>query len=253
LNLVVPPRASGEKLPLVIWIHGGAFWEGSKDDWHPARSLYDKGFAVCSINYRLSNSAPFPAQVQDCKAAIRWLRKNAEKYGIDPDRFGVWGASAGGYLSTMIAVTGGLKEFDVGENLDQSSRVQCVVDFYGPTDFLLMDEQAEHLPEAMKFMHDDPNSPESLLLGGPIQELPERAKLANPCNYVTKDDPPFLIIHGKRDHIVAHGQSELLANALKSAGVSVDFRSLTNAAHGDGFGEAEHKAAEDFLIEHLKH
>jgi acetyl esterase/lipase len=252
LNLVVPPHQKGQRLPLVIWIHGGAFWEGSKDDWHPARALYEKGFAVCSVNYRLSNSAPFPAQVQDCKSAIRWIRNNAARLDVDPDRIGVWGASAGGYLSAMIGVTGGVKEFDTGENLDQSSRVQCVVDYYGPTNFLKMNEQGHAEAWSDKLDHDHADSPESLLLGGPIQERAELAKLADPCQYATSDDPPILVVHGQRDSLVPHGQSELLVDALKKAGVSVEFRSVEHAGHGDGFGDDEQKAAEDFLIKHLK-
>ena len=252
LNLVAPPREEGKKLPLVVWIHGGAFWEGSKDDWHPARALYDKGFAVCSINYRLSNSSTFPAQVQDCKAAIRWIRKHADRFGIDPDRIGVWGASAGGYLATMVGVTGGLEEFDSGENLDQSSRVRCVVDYFGPTDFLKMNEQAKGVPGAEKWDHDHADSPESILIGGPIQERVERVTLANPCGYATKDDPPFLVVHGRKDGLVAIGQSELLVEALKAAGVPVEFRVVEEAGHGEGFGEAEQKAAEEFFIRHLR-
>lgn len=251
LNLVIPPRKDGKKLPLVIWIHGGAFWTGSKDDKHLARALFDKGFAVCSINYRLSNSAPFPAQLQDCKAAIRWLRKHADQYGIDPDRIGVWGASAGGYLSAMLAVTGGVKQFEWGENLDQGSRVQCAVDWFGPTNFLLMDQQARDIPGADR-NHDDADSPESLLIGGPIQEHQDKVKRADPCQYASKDDSPILIVHGKKDRLVPFGQSELLVKALRDVRAPVEFTPLDNAGHGEGFGEAEHKAAEDFLIKHLK-
>ncbi|QDT55773.1 Carboxylesterase NlhH [Caulifigura coniformis] len=251
LNLVVPARVEGSRLPLVIWIHGGAWREGSKDVWHPARVMYDKGFAVCSINYRLSNSAPFPAQLQDCKAAIRWLRKNADRYGIDPDRIGVWGASAGGHLAALVGTTGDVAQFDIGENLDQSSSVKCVVDYYGPTNFQLMNEQAKGLPGGPALDHDHPNSPESLLLGGPVQRLSAEARRADPCEYVTANDPPFLIIHGQRDPVVAHGQSELLVKSLKEAGIAVDFRSVPRAGHGDGFGDAEQKASEDFLRHHL--
>lgn len=131
------PPANGyrTRLPLVIWIHGGAFLIGSKDDTVPLE-LLSQGYAVASMGYRYSSEAKFPAQVEDCKAAIRWLRANAARFALDPERFAVFGESAGGYLAAMLGTTGDVKEFDVGENLDQSSRVQAVIDFYGPTDFL---------------------------------------------------------------------------------------------------------------------
>ncbi len=133
LDLYLPEKAEG-RLPLVVWIHGGAWWAGSKDGC-PAVPLTAKGYAVASINYRLSQHAVFPAQIEDCKAAIRWLRANAAKYHLDADHIGVWGASAGGHLVAMLGTTGNVKELEgKGGNLDQSSRVQCVVDWFGPSD-----------------------------------------------------------------------------------------------------------------------
>ena len=166
---------------------------------------------MASINYRLSQHAIFPAQIEDCKAAIRWLRANAAKYHLDADRIGVWGASAGGHLVAMLGTTGSVKELEgKGGNLDQSSRVQCVVDWFGPSD----------LP-TMGGSHDDPGSPESRLIGGPVQENKEKARKASPLTYVSKDSAPFLIMHGDQDNVVPPGQSELLAEALKKAGVEV--------------------------------
>jgi hypothetical protein len=135
LDLYLPEKADGP-LPLIIWVHGGGWQNGSKDGCPPLRGGYiERGYAVASINYRLSGHAVFPAQIEDCKAAIRWLRAHAKEYGLDAKRFGVWGSSAGGHLVALLGTSGDVKEFDVGANLDQSSRVQAVCDYYGPTDF----------------------------------------------------------------------------------------------------------------------
>jgi acetyl esterase/lipase len=245
LDLFLP--ANGTNLPLIINIHGGAFRMGTKSDGVPIDYLA-KGYAVASIGYRLSQHAIFPAQIEDCKAAIRWLRANATKYRLDPKRFATWGASAGGHLSAMLGTTGDVKEFEVGENLSVSSRVQAVVDYFGPTDFLQMD--AHRPPNGM--VHDPADSPESQLIGGAIQENKEKTARANPITYVTKDDPPFLIVHGDSDPLVPHHQSELLAAALEKAGVPVTFYTVKGAGHG-GFGDP--KVAEltsEFLAKHLR-
>ena len=136
LDLFVPEKADGP-LPLIIWVHGGGWQNGSKDGCPPLRGGYaGRGYAVASINYRLSQHAPFPAQIEDCKAATRWLRAHAREYNLDPNRFGVWGSSAGGHLVALLGTSGDVKAFEVGANLDQSSRVQAVCDYYGPTDFI---------------------------------------------------------------------------------------------------------------------
>ena len=136
LDLYAPKKA--KQVPLIVWIHGGAFLFGSKEGFPvepvPLHFLLE-GYAIASINYRLSPEALFPAQLEDCKAAIRWLRAHADEFGIDPNRIGAWGASAGGNLAALLGTTGEVREFEVGENLDYSSRVQAVCDFYGPTDF----------------------------------------------------------------------------------------------------------------------
>lgn len=251
LDLFLPPASqvkAGEKLPVVIWIHGGAFRYGDKGGRFRALPMLSKGCAVASLNYRLSQHAVFPALLEDCKAAIRWLRAHAETYGLDPGRFVSWGESAGGYLGSMLGTTGDVKEYDVGANLEFSSRLQGVVDFYGPSDFTVMDEQAKETPGADQ-NHDAPDSPESRLIGGPVQDHQDKARAANPITYVSKDDPPFLIIHGDNDKLVPYGQSVLLHRALKQAGVPVTFRTVEGAGHGDGFGEAEQRAAEAFTEE----
>lgn len=156
LDLYLPDQ--GENHPLLIWVHGGAFRVGSKagSEHDPVPIHYiEQGYAVASLNYRLSQHAIFPAQIQDCKAAVRWLRAHAAQFKLNPRRFGAWGPSAGGHLVAMLGTTGHVGEYEVGEHLAQSSRVQCVVDYYGPTDFLQMDSQ--RLPDGM--IHDTPDSP----------------------------------------------------------------------------------------------
>ncbi|HYN03338.1 MAG TPA: alpha/beta hydrolase [Vicinamibacteria bacterium] len=249
LDLYLPP--TGTRWPLVVSIHGGAFRMGSKEG-EPSRSagaFVARGFAVAALNYRLSQHAVFPAQVEDCKAAVRWLRANAARYGYDPSRVASYGGSAGGHLAAMLGTTGDVKAFDVGAHLDQSSRVQAVVDFFGPTDFLQMDA---HRLNAQAMVHDTPDSPESQLVGGPIRDNPDEVARANPITYVTKDDPPFLIIHGDADILVPHHQSVLLEAALAKAGVPVRFVTIPGGLHG---GDTEAKGfaqALAFLVERLK-
>lgn len=250
LDLFVPHSA--HPLPLIVWIHGGAFRMGDKagadrDNAAPLDYLA-RGYAVASINYRLSQHARFPAQLEDCKAAVRWLRAHATEFNLAPERVAAWGPSAGGYLSAFLGTTGSAREFDVGAHLDQSSRVQCVVDYFGPTDFLQMD--AHRPPGGM--VHDGADSPESQLIGGPIQEHPQRVARANPITYVTADAPPFLIVHGDADPLVPHHQSVLLAEALRDAGAPVEFHTVAGGGHG-GFADPRVPAlTEAFLALHLK-
>jgi acetyl esterase/lipase len=244
LDLYLPNKTG--KLPLVIVIHGGAFRSGDKSQDNVAQFL-NAGFAAASLNYRLSGDAIFPAAVQDCKTAVRWLRANATQYNLDPDRFGAWGSSAGGNLVAMLGTTGQTKEFDVGANLDVSSGVQAVVDFFGPTDFLQMD--AHRLPNGQ--IHDEAQSPESLYIGGAIQEHKEQAAKANPITFITAKTPPFFIAHGDKDPLVPHHQSELLETALKKAGVPVEFHTVKGAGHGFHDAAVE-RGMMDFLERYLK-
>jgi acetyl esterase/lipase len=242
LDLYLPAKAAGP-LPVVVWVHGGAWLAGGKDRC-PAVPLVGKGYAVASVNYRLSQHARFPAQIEDCKAAVRWLRAHAREYNLDAEHIGVWGASAGGHLVALLGTTGGVKELEgKGGNLDRSSRVQAVVDLFGPTDFLRMGGG-----------HDKPDSPESRLIGGAIQQNKDKAARANPITYVKKDAPPFLILHGDRDRTVPLGQSELLAEALRKAGVEVTFRPIEGAGHGgrEFDSPANRKLIEDFFDKHLR-
>ena len=245
LDLYIPDE--GENLPLIIWIHGGAWLGGDKAHYNP-REYLKSGYAGASINYRLSQHAIFPAQIEDVKAAVRWLRANADTYRLDPDRFAAWGSSAGGHLVAMLGTTGGVNAFEVGENLEVSSRVQAVVDYYGPTDFLQMD--AHRLPDGL--VHDAPDSPESKLVGGPIQEHKDRVAKANPITYVSKDDSPFLIIHGDQDKLVPYQQSVLLKDALEKAGVSVTFYKVEGGGHGWFRDPKVPELTKAFLEQYLK-
>jgi acetyl esterase/lipase len=242
LDLYLPEKADGP-LPVIVWVHGGGWQAGSKDN-PPALPFVARGYAVASINYRLSQHAPFPAQIEDCKAAIRWLRANAGMYHLDSAHFGVWGSSAGGHLVALLGTTGGVKELEgKGGNLDQSSRVQAVVDFYGPTDLTQMGGT-----------HDRPDSPEAKLIGGPVQENKDKAAKANPISYATRNAAPFLILHGDKDNTVPYNQSELLVEALKKAGVEVTLKKVEGAGHGGrDFNSPENrKLIEDFFDRHLK-
>ncbi len=232
LDLYLP--ANAKNAPLVVWIHGGGWQNGSKDR-SPALMLLSHGYAVASINYRLSSHAQFPAQIEDCKAAIRWLRAHARQHGYDPDRIAAWGSSAGGHLVALLGVTGEVKDFDRGENPGVSSRVQAVVNFYGPSELLTMDAQSG---ANSKMKHNAPDSPEAKLLGGPIQEHKERARQASPLHYISPDDAPMLIVHGDSDPLVPVKQSEVFFAALKKAGVDASLYIVKSGGHG-GFNDPE--------------
>jgi len=239
LDLYLPP-VSGPR-PLVVWVHGGGWYAGSKDHCL-AVSLTDRGYAVASINYRLSHEALFPAQIHDCKGAVRWLRAHAAEYGLDSGRVGAWGDSAGGHLVALLGTSGDVAELEgaVGGNLDQSSRVQAVCDWYGPTDMLQIGGSPSEID------HDAPDSAEARLFGGPIHEKRDLVRLANPITFLRPDAPPFLIVHGDRDPIVPLHQSEILADALRAAGVPVTFLTVAGAGHGFDDPLYWRKAAEFF-------
>ena len=246
LDLYIPAD-TGENLPLIIWVHGGAWLGGNKTHYTP-KTYLSAGYSGASINYRLSQHAIFPAQIEDVKAAIRWLRANAKTYRLDPDRFAAWGSSAGGHLVAMLGTTGDITEFEVGENLEVSSKVQAVVDYYGPTDFLQMD--AHRLPDGL--VHDAPDSPESKLVGGPIQEHKDRVAKANPITYVSKANPPFLIIHGDQDKLVPYHQSVLLKDALEAVGAEVTFYRVKGGGHGWFRDPKVPELTKAFLEQYLK-
>lgn len=224
---VYRPAGKPEKpYPLVVWIHGGAWLEGSKDH-NRAAFLVEHGYVTASIQYRLSRQAIWPAQIHDCKAAIRYLRAHAEKWNFDPNKIGVFGASAGGHLAAMLGTSGDVIELegDVGQD-GPSSRVQAVVDFFGPTNFIEMTKADSRMDHAAA------NSPESLLIGGPVLENPDKVRSVDPITYVTPDDPPFLIVHGDQDFLVPYNQSELLHKSLVNAGGLTELITVKGGGHG---------------------
>lgn len=238
LDLYLPVDATGP-LPVIVHIHGGGWRTGSRADINAAvTNIVSRGYAVASIDYRLSTIAHWPAQIQDCRKAIRWLRANAGSLGLDADHIGAWGSSAGAHLAAMLGVTGNTTNITVGnasvdlldggEHLDQSSAVQAVVDWFGPSDLLRMDNYPSDID------HDRSDSPESELIGGPLQTLPELAATANPAVLASSNAPPFLIMHGTADVTVPFNQSELLHAALLAAGAQSTFQPIVGAGHADG-------------------
>ena len=235
------PDAGNGPFPVIMAIHGGAFMGGDKRDAQltPMLAGLARGFAVVSINYRMSGEAKFPALVHDVKAAIRWVRANAAPFLFDPARIAVWGGSAGGYLALMAGVSVGVAELDdptLG-NAECPSQVQAVVDWFGPTNFLKMDAQLAEsgLAPAPAFAHNGANSPESLLLGRRITEVPDLVSAANPVSYLGENAPPFFVQHGDIDEIVPYQQSAyFVACAQVLLGVSrVQFELLPRAGHAD--------------------
>ena len=246
LDLYLPKDARGPT-PVIVWVHGGGWQAGSKANGLPLRlGLIARGYAIASIGYRLTDAAPFPAQIQDVKAAIRWLRAHAAEYRLAPERFVAWGSSAGGHLVAMLGTAGDFKAFDVGANLKESSRVQAVIDFYGPSDL------HRFVTTPGYESHGRPNSPESKLAGGIVAENLAKAAAASPVSYVDRNDAPFLILHGAADPTVPVNQSETLHAALLRAGVSSSLHILPGARHGGPeFTSPESLAGSDkFLAQH---
>lgn len=252
LDLYIPETASAENpVPLVIWVHGGGWKGGNKNSINRnVGSLLERGFAVASINYRLSGHAIFPAQIHDAKAAVRYLRKNAAKHGLDANKFGAWGSSAGGHLVALLGTSGDVKELEgtVGVT-GVSSRVQAVCDWYGPIQLLKMNEQAG---EHSALDHDAFDSPESLLIGGLIQENKDKTRKADPFQYVTSDDPPFLIMHGDNDRLVPVGQSKTFHSRLQEMKVPSELVIVKGAGHGFPREESNMQPIEFFTSQFLK-
>jgi acetyl esterase/lipase len=215
LDLVLPRDTNGPPRPLVVFIHGGAWKGGDKNDGVGLLTGWvAKGkYAGASIGYRLSSDALWPAQMHDCKAAIRWLRANAAGHGIDPERIAVWGMSAGGHLVAMLDVSGGDAglEGTLGAYTGVSSRVSCAIDYFGPSDFIAIARVTNDID------HGAAKSPVAELLGCRPVDCPEAARSASPVAYVSADDPPIMIVHGTADRVVPISQSETLAGDLKAA------------------------------------
>ena len=243
LDIYLPSDGNGP-FPIVLHIHGGAFFIGDKCDIHLMSFLsgLERGYAVVGVNYRLSGEAIFPAGLQDIKAAIGWLRDNTEPYHLDGNRMAACGGSAGGYYAAMMCFTADIPEFDDPSlgNLEYPCHVQAGVDWFGPIDFLTLDEQlaASGMGPAN---HSDATSPESRFLGAKITDIPDKARRASPLTYVHAAMPPILIQHGRIDAMVPVQQSMGLVQKLEET-VSPDrfeFDILENAGHGDPLFETE--------------
>ena len=228
---IYSPKTVTHPLPVALWIHGGGWRRGRKEQ-HPPVNLMAHGFAIVSIDYRLSDEAPFPAQIEDCKAAVRWLRANAATYHFDPDHIGAWGHSAGGHLSALLGTSGGVAALEGGgDNLSYSSRVQAVVDLSGPTDILSLYEGVAKATEgsgvrARSFIEE--------FLGGSGDKVKATAIAASPITYISKDDPPFLVIHGENDMAIPVSQSRAFVEKLKAAGVDATLEVAEGRGHGVG-------------------
>ncbi len=243
LDIYMPKTPIATPMPAVIYIHGGGWAGGDK---YPSRvgMLAEANFFCISINYRLSDQAKFPAAVEDCKCAVRWLRANAEEYNINPDRIGVWGGSAGGHLSMMVGCvdeSAGLE--GSGGWGEYSSRVQAVCSFYGPTDLNRLFMSSQYYD----------------LIGYTLEERPDLYEAASPISYVSTGDPPLLMIHGTSDVIVPYSQSESMQQAYNQAGLEVNLVKVAGGGHGfNPEGDISPSAAEinrmvlDFFTQHLK-
>ena len=217
----------GKNWPLVVWIHGGAWRKGSKANM-PLKQIVAAGYAVASIDYRLSTTAIFPAQIHDCKAALRFLRAQADVYSYDATRIAVAGSSAGGHLAALVGTTNGHKQLEgsLGNCREQSAAVQAIVDYYGPTNFetILKQSTPHGLGVRVPALE--------LLLGGSLEEKKDMARLASPVQHVDADDPPLLIFHGDQDPQVPINQSHELQARYQASGLPVQFEVVHGAAHG---------------------
>lgn len=254
LDLYLPEQPSEQPLPLIVHIHGGG-WVGGNKFPCPVAGMVLKGYAVASVEYRFSQKAKFPAQIQDCQAAIRWLRAHAKHYNFDTEHLGAIGGSAGGHLSALVGTSGGKKAFaPIGGNEEQSDKVQCVCDIFGPSDFTTVVQQAaddKNVKNIFKF--NTPSDPYSSLIGTQLDDKP-KADAVSPVHYVSKDTPPFLILHGTHDTLVPYAQSVELEAALKSQGIEVWLQKLPGAGHGGpAFAKPSvTKLTQNFFDKHLK-
>jgi acetyl esterase/lipase len=245
LDFYKPKEAATQPRPLVVWIHGGGWQNGNKSSGlgRLARFVASGDYVGASVGYRLTDKGTWPAQIHDCKAAIRYLRANAGKLGIQPDKIGVWGSSAGGHLVSMLGTSGDVQEVegDLGTT-GVSSRVACVVDYCGPSDFLAFGLDSPRMNQ--------PGQPVYKLFGGPTKDKADLAKQASPVTYVTKDDPPFLIVHGTDDRTVPFNQGERFHKAQKEAGINSTFIKIEGGGHGIGGAEVEARVR-TFFDKHL--
>ena len=250
LDLYLPTKRSSDKpLPVILFIHGGG-WKGgdrSAGNRQLEPFVVSGDYAGVSVGYRLTNEAQWPAQIFDCKAAIRWIRGHAKELNLDSDHIAVWGSSAGGHLVSVLGTSGDVPALEgrLGSNLTQSSRVTCVLNYYGPEDFITMVKQESTVNRTTR------DYPEALLIGGRVQDIPDAAKMASPVTYITKDDPPFLTAHGTKDPLVPFAQATELHEGLKKAGVSSTLITMKNGGHGFGNPRLD-EIVKAFFEKHLR-
>ncbi len=244
LNLARPKSGSGP-FPAIVCIHGGGFRAGHRDGYNKlCLTLAQQGYVAITVSYRLSPKYQFPAAVQDVKAGVRWLRANAKKYNLDPDRIGVTGGSAGGHLAQFLGVTAGVKQFEGdGGNPEQSSSVACVVNFYGPSDFTKSYGKSVDAAEVLP-----------LFFGGNLEQEHRKHIMGSPLYWVTPNAAPTLCIHGTEDKYVAYEQATWIVDRLKACEVEVELLTLDGAGHGFKGADVEKadKAMLAFFEKHLK-
>lgn len=264
LDLHLPTAKPERPLPVLLWLHAGGWREGGRG-FCPIANLAKEGYAVASVSYRLSGQAKFPAQIEDCKAAVRWLRAHAAEYALDPEHIGACGESAGGHLAALLGVTGGdlALEGVVGGNEKISSRVQAVVALCAPTDFTNMLGRARErsfwaaLVTSGSFSEAKytfaRNYALEKLFGGPVTKHAARVRLASPVTHVSPGDPPVLLFHGRGDPLIPLSQSEEFLRALQQAGVEARLEILETNTHGIGrFPPDMMSATRAFFNRHLK-
>lgn len=245
LDLFLPKKRADEKpLPVIVFIHGGGWQNGNKSGGAGRVAPYVQTgkYAGVSVGYRLSGEAKWPAQIYDCKAAIRWIHANAKEYNLDASKIGVWGTSAGGHLVSLLGTSGDVKELegDLGPNTAASSRVACVVNFYGPENFFTM------LPAGAQSRA---GGAIGALFGGSLEEKAAAAKAASPVTHISADDPPFLTAHGTKDPTVPYGQALELDAGLKKAGVPHWLMEMTGGGHGFRSPELDHRIEQFFDLQ----
>ncbi len=248
LDLVRPAHPEGRRLPLVVFLHGGGWQKGDKA---AARrylgNLVRSGnYVGAAVNYRLTDQARWPAQLHDCKAAVRWLRAHADRYGIDGERVAVWGESAGAHLALMLGATGDQPALAglLGQYHNQSTKISALVNFAGIVDLATLNRQASAID------HDGPRSPEALLIGGTLSTFNHSAEDASPIRYLNAATPPVLSIHSRADEIIPYAQSEQLHRTLTALGVRNLLIPVTGARHGQ-FPEEALSRVRDFLDREL--
>lgn len=241
LKMDILQPESSERVPAVVFVTGGGFIAAPKSNYIQQRlHLAEAGYLVASAEYRVVPDGTYKDAVQDVKAAIRYLRAHAAEFNIDPNRIAVMGESAGGYMAAMIGTTNGVKEFDVGENLDQSSDVQAAIDIYGLSD---LTKVGADFSREIQESHRSAGASEALFVngippfgkGGSIESNPESARAANPMTYISGKTASFLLMHGDKDHLVSPSQTQLLHDALTEKGVDSTRYVVEGADHADHY------------------